>query len=67
VAQVTIEHGELIVRDALEQVAVVRDNEQGARPGVEQVLHRNQHVGVEVVRWLVENQHVRLVQENENS
>ena len=47
------------------QVAVVRDDEQRARPRVEQVLQRGEHVGVEVVGRLVEDQHVGLVEQDE--
>ena len=49
--------------DPLEEVAVVRDDDQRARPAVEQVLERGQRVDVEVVGRLVEQQHVRLVHE----
>ena len=52
-----------MVGDALEEVAVVGDDDEGAREGVEQVFHRGQGVGVEVVRGLVEEQHVRLAHE----
>ncbi len=41
------------------------DHQQGARPRVEQVLHRRQHVGVDVVGRLVEDQHVRLGQQHQ--
>ena len=57
------EEGDLVVGDALEEVAVVGDDDEGAREGVEQVLHRGQGVGIEVVRGLVEEQHVRLAHE----
>ena len=49
------------VADPLEEVAVVADHEQRARPAVEQVLQRGQRVDVQVVGRLVEQQHVRLV------
>ena len=41
----------------------MRDDDQGARPAVQQVLERGQRVGVEVVGGLVEQQHVRLADE----
>ncbi len=47
-------------RDAVEEVAVVADDHERARPAVEQVLERGERVRVEVVRRLVEQQHVRL-------
>ena len=42
------------------------DHQQGARPGVQQVLHRGEHIGVQVVGRLVENQHVRFIQQNQH-
>jgi hypothetical protein len=61
-ATVTVEreHG---VADALDEVAVVRGDDERGRPGVEQVLQRGQGVGVEVVRRLVEQEHVGLAGE----
>ena len=50
-----------VVADALDEVAVVADDDERAGPAVEQVLERGQRVDVEVVRRLVEQQHVRLV------
>ena len=61
-----VHQGELVVGDALHEVAVVRDQKQRARPGVQQVLHHGQHVGVQVVAGLVEDQHVRLVQQDQH-
>ena len=55
----------LLVGDPLQEVAVVRDDDQRAGPRVEQVFDRREHVGVEVVGRLVENQHVRLIEQNE--
>ncbi len=55
----------LLVGHPLEQVPVVADDEQRAGERVEQVLHRGEHVGVEVVGGLVEDEHVRLVQQDE--
>ena len=55
------EQRDLLVARALEQVAVVRDDEQRARPAVEDVLERGQRLDVEVVGGLVEQQHVGLV------
>ena len=49
-----------VVAHALDEVAVVADDHQRARPAVEQVLERGQRVDVEVVGRLVEQQHVRL-------
>ena len=54
----------LLVGDALDEVPVVRDHQQGSRPGIEEVFHRREHVGVEVVGRLVENQHVRLLEQD---
>ncbi len=51
------------VGDPLEEVAVVGDDDQRARPAVEVVLDHGQRVDVEVVRGLVEQQHVGLVEQ----
>ena len=48
-----------VVADALGEPAVVGDDDERARPAVEQVLERGQRVDVEVVRRLVEQQDVR--------
>ena len=48
------------VADPLDQVAVVADDDERARPAVEQVLEPGQRVDVEVVGGLVEQQDVRL-------
>ena len=65
VAQASVEDRELLVGDALEEVPVVAHDQQGARPRVEQILDRGEHVGVEIVGRLVEDQHVGLVEEHE--
>ena len=48
------------VAHPLEEVPVVRDDDQRPRPAVQEVLQRGQRVDVEVVGRLVEQQHVRL-------
>jgi 4-diphosphocytidyl-2-C-methyl-D-erythritol kinase len=65
VAKAAIHDRVLLVGDALEEVPVVRDHDQRARPGVEQVLDHRQHVGVQVVGGLVEDEHVRLVEHDQ--
>ena len=50
----------LVVGDALQQVAVVADHHERARPAVQDVFDGGEGVGVEVVGGLVEHQHVRL-------
>ena len=65
-AQLAVDQGELVVGDALHQVAVVRDQKQRARPAVEQSLDRRQHVGVQIVARLVEDEHVGLVEQDEH-
>src|SRR5262249_34032582 len=47
------------VTGAFEEVPVVADDDEGAWPAVEDVLQGGQRVGVEVVRRLVQEQHVR--------
>ena len=49
-----------VVADALDEVAVMADHDERARPAVEQILERGQRVDVEIVRRLVEQQHVGL-------
>ena len=48
------------VAGALQEVAVVGDHQQRARPGVQVVLEHGQGVDVQVVGRLVQQQHVRL-------
>ena len=60
-----VAHRELVVGDALHEVPVVGDHQEGARPGVEEVLDRGEHVGVHVVGRLVEDEDVGLVEEDE--
>src|SRR6478672_649406 len=57
------EQGQLLVGHALEEVAVVRDDDEGARPAVEDVLERGEGLDVEVVGGLVEDEDVRLGQQ----
>ena len=66
VPQPAVENRVLLVGDPLEQIAVVRDDDQGARPRVEQILGGGQHVGVDVVGGLVEEQDVGLGQQREH-
>src|SRR3954447_11252394 len=49
-----------VVAHALDEPAVVADDDEGAGPPVEKVLERGERVDVEVVRRLVEQEHVRL-------
>ena len=65
-AERTVNHGVLLIGHAFHEVAVVADHQQGARPGIQQILHGREHIGVQVVGGLVENQHVRLVQQNQH-
>ena len=60
-----VEHRVLGVGDPLEQVPVMGDHDQRTGPGVQQVLHRGEHVGVHVVGGLVEHQHVGLLEQRE--
>ena len=52
-----------VVAHALDEVAVVADDHERARPRVEEVLERRERVDVEVVRRLVEDEHVRPLDE----
>jgi hypothetical protein len=53
----------LHVAGAFEEVAVVGDDDQGARPGVEVVLDDGQGVDVEVVGRFVQQEHVGLAEQ----
>ena len=61
--QVAVKQRPLLVGHALHQEAVVRHQNQRARPAVEQVLDNRQHVGIQVVAGLVQDEHVGLVQD----
>ena len=63
--QMTVKQRPLLVGYALHQKAVVRHQDQRARPAVEQVLDNRQHVGIQVVARLVQDKHVRLVQDRQ--
>ncbi len=60
-----VEDRVLLVRHAFEQVPVVTDHEQGAGEGVQQIFDGREHVGVEVVGGLIQNQHVGFAQQDE--
>ena len=65
VRQLTIaEKGPGRVRNTLNQVAVVRDDHQRARPIVQQVFQFLQRVNIQVIRRLVEQQEVRLTHQH---
>ncbi len=65
-ADLAADESELVVGDALHQVAVVCDEQQGARPRVEQAFHQREHVGVQIVVRLVEDEDVRPVEQDEH-
>ena len=56
---------ELLIGDALQQVPVVGDHNQRARPSIEQVFHHGEHIGVQIIAGLVHDEHVRLVKQNQ--
>ena len=41
------------------------DHDQRARPGIEQILHHGQHIGIQIVARLVHDQHIRLIQQDQ--
>ena len=51
----TVNHGVLLIGDTFHEVTVVADHQQGTRPGVQQILHRGEHIGIQVVGRLVED------------
>ena len=51
------------IADPFEEIPVVGDDDQGAGPAVQVVLDDGERVDVEVVGGLVEQQHVRLVEQ----
>src|SRR5579875_1404491 len=55
------QQGHDVVGHPFQEVPVVADHDQGARPAVEQVFQFGERLDVEVVGGLVEQQHVRLV------
>ena len=59
------EYRVLVIGDAFREVAIVRNDDERARPLVKEVLHGSEHVGVHVVRGLVENQNVGLIHEDD--
>jgi hypothetical protein len=64
VAQVSADQGVLVVRHALHEVAVVAHQDERAWPRVEQVLEDGQHVGVQVVSGLVQDEDVRFAEKD---
>ena len=64
--QPAVEDGVLLVGDALQQVPVVRYHDERAGPGVQQILGRGQHVGVDIVGGFVEHQHIRFGKQREH-
>ena len=54
--------GPLLVSHTFHEETVVRHEDERARPAVEQVLHESEHVGIEVVARLVQNQDIRFLQ-----
>lgn len=51
-----VENSVLLVRYPFEEISIVGDDDERAWPRIEQVLHRGEHVGVDVVRRLCEQQ-----------
>ncbi|SIC40627.1 30S ribosomal protein S5 [Mycobacteroides abscessus subsp. abscessus] len=49
---------------SLDEIPVVADHHQGARPAVQQVLHLLQRFDIQVIGGLVEQQHVRFGHEH---
>ena len=54
--------GPLLVSHTFHEETVVRHEDERARPAVEQVLHESEHVGIEVVARLVQNQDIWFLQ-----
>ena len=55
----------LLVGHALHEETVVRDQDERAGPTVQQVLHEREHIRIQVVAGLVQDEHVRLLQNSE--
>ena len=64
-AQVAVDQRELVVGHAFHQIAIVRHHDKRARPRIEQIFQHGEHIGVEVVARLVENEHIGFFQKNE--
>src|SRR5665647_1403241 len=52
------------LRDVVEEVAIVRDSDDGARKVSEEMLQPLDGLGVEMIGGLVEQQHVGLLEQN---
>ena len=65
-ANLAVDQRILVVGHALHEIAVVRDQKQRTGPSVEQVFHLREHVGVQIVTRLVQDEHVRLVKQDEH-
>ena len=65
-ANLAVDQRILVVGHALHEIAVVRDQKQRAGPSVEQVFHLREHVGVQIVARLVQDEHIRLVEQDEH-
>ena len=63
--KVTVEQCPLLVGHALHEEAVVCHQNQRAGPAVEQVLDNREHVGIQIVAGLVQDEHVGLVQDRQ--
>ena len=63
--QMPVDKRPLLIGHALHEITVMRDENQRTRPTVKQVLHDGEHVGIEVVAGLVENQNVGLIENRE--
>ena len=64
-AQCAVEDGVLLVGDALNEVAVVGHDDERARPGVHEVFHGGEHVGIDVVGRFVQQDDVGFVQQQQ--
>src|SRR5699024_1015420 len=50
-------------RDAVQEIAIVRDDQAGTGPAPEEIFEPLQHVEIEMVRGLVEKQQVRICEQ----
>ena len=64
--KLAIDEGVLVVGDALDQIAVVAHDEQRTGPRIEQGLELGEHIGIEVVPRLIEDEHVGAIEQNEH-
>ena len=63
-AKAATQEGELVICHPLHQVAIMGHQDERPRPTVQHVLHRSQHVYVQVIARLIQDENVGLLQQD---